>query len=118
MHELSLAQSLLKITLDHARRNDASRVNRLVLSSGVLSCVEPTALETAFAVLSRGTEAEGAVLSFEIIPAIISCLSCEKEYSLDRRGEAICPGCGGASVLLMGGTEDLTLVSLELEQED
>ena len=118
MHELSLAQSLLEITLDHAEKNDALRIERLVLSFGMMSCIEPSALKTAFSALAQGTRAQGATLSFKIIPAVISCLSCEKEYKLDHRGELVCPDCGGTSVLLTGGTEDLTLLEMELEQED
>ncbi len=118
MHELSLAQSVLEIALDHAEKNDAVRIERLVLSFGRMSCIEPSALETAFTVLARGTRAEGAELRFEVIPAVVSCLSCEKEYAVDYQGILSCPSCGDPSVILIGGTEDLTLVEMEVEQED
>ena len=118
MHELSLAQSLLEIALDYADRNDAIRIERLVLSFGRMSCIEPSALETAFAVMAHGTRAEGAQLRFEIIPVVVSCLSCEREYAVDYQGILSCPSCGDLSVLLTGGTEDLTLIEMEVEQKE
>jgi len=118
MHELSLAQSVLKIALEHAEKNNATKIERITLSFGRMSCIQPDALETAFEVMSRGTRAEGAVLSFEITPVVISCLSCRKEYDIDYQGVLVCPSCGDLSVLLVAGTEDLKLVQMEVEQEE
>lgn len=117
MHELSLAQSVLQIALEHAEKNDAVRVGRITLSFGRMSCIQPEALETAFMALSRGTRAEGAVLRFEIIPAVVSCLVCGKEHDIEYQGILSCPVCGDLSVVLIGGTEDLTLTEMEVEQE-
>jgi hydrogenase nickel incorporation protein HypA/HybF len=118
VHELSLAQSVLEIALLHAEKNNAIRVDKLMLSFGAMSCIQPDALDTAFTVMARGTRAEGAVLSFEIIPVVVSCLSCQKEYDIDYQGVLSCPSCGDLSVLLVGGTEDLKLMQMELEQEE
>jgi hydrogenase nickel incorporation protein HypA/HybF len=118
VHELSLAQSVLEIALDYAEKNGAIRVERLGLSFGRMSCIVPSALETAFEAMARGTRAEGARLTFEIKPVVVSCLICEKEYTLDYQGILSCPACGDPSVLLTGGTEDLTLIEMEVEQEE
>ena len=118
MHELSLAQSVLAVALKHAEKNNAIRVGKITLSFGRMSCIQPDARETAFTALARGTRAEGAVLVFEIIPVVISCLTCSKEYDIQYEGILACPVCGDASVILVGGTEDLTLMQMELEQEE
>jgi hydrogenase nickel incorporation protein HypA/HybF len=118
MHELSLAQSVLEIALEYAEKNNAARVDRLVLSFGRMSCIQPDALETAFTAMARGTRAEGAVLSFEITPVVVSCLTCQKEYDIDYQGILLCPSCGDSSVFLVGGTEDLKLIEMEVEQEE
>ena len=118
MHELSLAQSLLEIVLRHADKNGAVRVQRLVLSFGRMSCIEPRALETAFAVTAAGTRAEGARLSFTIHPVVVSCLSCEREYTLEDHGVLVCPSCGDAKVVVVGGTEDLELIEMEVDAEE
>ena len=118
MHELSLAQSVLEIAMKHAEENNAIKVGRITLSFGRMSCIQPEALETAFAAMARGTRAEGASLNFEIIPAVVSCLACGKEYDIEYQGILSCPVCGDPSVLLVGGTEDLTLIEMEVEQEE
>jgi hydrogenase nickel incorporation protein HypA/HybF len=118
VHELSLARSLLDVASEHAEKSGAVRINRLVVSFGRMSCIEPTALETAFTVTARGTWAEGALLVFEILPAVVYCLSCEKEYSVADRQILSCPSCGDDRVLLRGGTEDLHLLQMEIEQEE
>lgn len=118
MHELSLAQSVLRIALEHAQKSSAVRIGRITLSFGRMSCIQPEALETAFTAVARGSRAEGAVVSFVIIPAVVSCLACGKEHEIEYEGILSCPVCGDPSVLLVGGTEDLTLIEMEVEQEE
>ena len=79
MHELSLAQSLLDIVEDYARREGFNRVISLKLSFGRLSGIDPGAFEFAFAIQAEGTKAEGAQLEFDIRPAVLYCMACEKE---------------------------------------
>ncbi len=118
MHELSLAKSLFDVASEYAEKSGAVRINRLVVSFGRMSCIEPTALATAFAATARGTWAEGARLTFEILPAVVYCLSCEKEYDVADHEILSCPSCGDVKVLLRGGTEDLHLLQMEVEQEE
>jgi hydrogenase nickel incorporation protein HypA/HybF len=118
VHELSLARSLLDIVLAHAEKNGAIRVERLVLSFGRMSCIEPTALETAFHITAAGTPAEGARLTFEVLPVVLYCLSCEKEYTSGEREIPPCPICGGAEVVVTGGTDDLSLIEMEVEAKE
>jgi hydrogenase nickel incorporation protein HypA/HybF len=118
MHELSLARSVLDVALEHAEKHNAIKIGRITLSFGKMSCIQPDALETAFEVMARGTRAEGAVLTFEIIPAVVSCLTCDRQYDIEYQGILVCPVCGDPSVLLVGGTEDLSLIQMEVEQEE
>ncbi len=114
MHELSLVESILQIVDEYAAKDGFSRVTSLRLSFGKLSCVVPQALSFAFEVQSKGTRAEGAALELEILPAAIHCLACEKDFEVDRF-EAQCPLCRGHEVLLVGGTEELKLIELDVE---
>jgi hydrogenase nickel incorporation protein HypA/HybF len=114
MHELSLVESILQIVEEYAAKDGFARVTSLRLSFGKLSSVVPQALSFAFEVQSKGTRAEGAALELEILPASIHCLSCEKDVEVDRF-EAQCPVCKGFDVLLVGGTEELKLLELDVE---
>ncbi len=62
MHELSLAQSVVDIVEDAARREGAARVASIRLEIGELSHVEPESLAFAFEVAAREGSARGARL--------------------------------------------------------
>jgi hydrogenase nickel incorporation protein HypA/HybF len=114
MHELSLTQSLIDIVEDYAHREGFNCVNVLKLSFGRLSCIDPGALAFAFDIQSRGTKAEGARLEFDIRPAVLYCLSCERE-SLSGSFQPLCPRCGSGEVILAGGTEELKLLEMDVD---
>lgn len=113
MHELSLVESILQIISEYAEKEGFSRVNMLHLTCGKLSSVDPMSLRFAFEVQSKGTCAEGAALELDVLPAVIRCLTCEKDVDIDRF-EAQCPVCKGYEVLLVGGTEELRLIELDV----
>jgi hydrogenase nickel incorporation protein HypA/HybF len=114
MHEVSLALSLLEILRSYAVKEGFQRIRTVRLSIGKVSCVEPRALTFAFDIQAAGTSAEGAVLEFDIRPAILYCFSCAREYEVDAYA-AECPTCESTDVLLTGGTEELQLLEFEAE---
>lgn len=113
MHELYLVESILNIVKDYEKRDGFKKVNNLVLSLGRFSSIEPQALQFAFEVQSRGTIADGAVLEFKILPAVIHCFSCEKDLEIQTFGA--CPGCSGEEVILTAGTEELQLLEMDVD---
>ncbi|PKN51923.1 MAG: hydrogenase maturation nickel metallochaperone HypA [Deltaproteobacteria bacterium HGW-Deltaproteobacteria-13] len=114
MHELYLAESILNIIQDYAKRDGFKKVNSVMLSYGRFSCMEPKALQFAFEVQAAGTAAEGAVLEFKIMPAVIHCFSCEKDLEI-KTHTGICPGCGGGEVMLTAGTEELQILEMDVD---
>lgn len=116
MHELSLVISLLEIVDDYARRHRFRKVNTLRLSFGKLACIEPAALTFAFEIQAKDTVAEGAELSFEVLPVVISCLLCEKDFTVSLY-PAACPACGNIEVTLKGGREELSLIEMDVDEE-
>ena len=114
MHELYLAESILNIIQDYAKRDGFEKVNSVVLSYGRFSCIEPKALQFAFDVQSKGTQADGAALEFKIMPAIIHCFSCQKDLEIKTHA-GFCPGCGGENVLLTAGTEELQILEMDVD---
>ncbi|MRR15116.1 MAG: hydrogenase maturation nickel metallochaperone HypA [Deltaproteobacteria bacterium] len=114
VHELYLAESIITIVQDYAKRQDFKKVNSIVLSCGRLSPIEPQTLQFAFDVQARNTPAEGAALDFRIMPAVIHCLSCAKDSEISAH-TGICPSCGGLDVLLTAGTEELQILELDVD---
>jgi hydrogenase nickel incorporation protein HypA/HybF len=114
MHELSIICSILDIIEEYAERYRFKNVKSMKLSFGRLSCIEPQALEFTFEIQSSGTKAEGASLEFDIKPIVIHCFPCEKDIVLETY-DALCPQCNGSEVLLVGGTEQIQLLEIDVD---
>jgi hydrogenase nickel incorporation protein HypA/HybF len=114
MHELYLAESVLNIVQDYAAKQQFKKVNSILLSFGRLSCIEPKSLQFAFEIQARETPAENAALQFKIIPSVIHCFSCGRDLELDIY-EGTCPRCKGEEVMLVGGTEELQILEMDVD---
>ncbi len=104
MHEMSIAESVLGIVEETARREGFSRVAEVRLEIGRLAAVEVEALRFCFDAVVRGSLAEGAALAIEETPGTAWCFGCNDTVSVDSRGEP-CPRCGGARLQVSGGTD-------------
>jgi hydrogenase nickel incorporation protein HypA/HybF len=114
MHELYLAESVLNIVQEYAAKQQFKKVNSILLSFGRLSCIEPKSLQFAFEVQARETLAQNAALQFKILPSVLHCFSCGKDLEVDIY-EGTCPQCRGEEVLLVGGTEELQLLEMDVD---
>jgi hydrogenase nickel incorporation protein HypA/HybF len=111
MHELSLAESIVRIVTAHAAGRTVVRVE---LKVGHLRQVVPSALAFAFELVARGTPAEGAELAMEEVPAAGRCRRCGVESELP--GFPLrCGACGGLDLELTRG-EELLVDALELDE--
>jgi hydrogenase nickel incorporation protein HypA/HybF len=113
MHEMSLTESVVDILAEEGRRQGFARVKKVWLEIGVLSGVEPEAMEFCFDVVTRGTLAEGASLEIVRTPGQGWCLDCEKTVALAERF-GTCPDCGGGRVQMTAGDE-MRVKELEVE---
>jgi len=102
MHEMSLVESVLRIIEDAAREQDFSRVKRVTLEIGRLSCVEPEALRFCFDSVMQGTLAATAELQIIEMPGQGCCDTCAAEFPLESRYDA-CPECGGFRIRVTAG---------------
>jgi hydrogenase nickel incorporation protein HypA/HybF len=112
MHEVGLAKQALDIAVDHAMQANAQKITRIKIDVGALSGVEPDALEFAFSVLLKGTIAEGAEVSFSIVPVTFRCLSCAQDFEPES-GQNRCPTCKSQNIQRIGGL-DLRVASIEV----
>jgi hydrogenase nickel incorporation protein HypA/HybF len=113
MHELSLTQNLVEIAEEHARRAGATTIRGITLEVGALSGAIPEALEFAFDVCSKGTMAEGAVLTIRRVAGHGSCAVCGVEADCFEP-TAVCPACGALTFELDAGRE-LRVLELEID---
>lgn len=131
MHELSITQALVDLTLREAAQAGAQRIARLDLRVGALTGIVPDSVAFYFEILTKDTPAEGAALHFERVMPVARCRQCRAETPIaeDRPdgdaprfahawlqafAEMTCPACGAQDFELVGGHE-FALVSMEVE---
>ena len=101
MHELSLANSMLEIAENEARRGGFRRIAAIRLEIGLLSCVAPEALRFCFASVTRGSLAEGARLDIVSVPGTGRCPRCGTDFPLEEP-YGVCPDCDTALEVTAG----------------
>jgi len=113
VHELSLADSVVRIAAAHA---GGRRVTSVEVVVGHLRQVVPSALELAFELLARETPLEGARLEIRQVPARARCSACDAEAGL-RSFPFRCSRCGSLDHEIVMG-EELYVESIEVEDGD
>ncbi len=113
MHEMSLAESVVEILQEEARRQAFARVRAVWLEVGGLSHCDPEALAFCFDVVTRGTLAEGARLELLRPPGQGWCLAYSQAVEVARRGDP-CPLCGSYQIQVTGGDE-MRIKELEVD---
>ena len=113
MHEVSMMQNTLDIAIAQARKNGATKIDRLTMNIGELAGVIPEALEFAFEVLIRGTMAENAQLEIKNIPVVCYCQECDRNFQ-PHNYIYECPECKRISTNIIQGRE-LELASLVVD---
>jgi hydrogenase nickel incorporation protein HypA/HybF len=111
MHELGVAESILKKVLDVAKQNNAATVTNVVIKVGTLSGVEPQSLQFALDCIKDGTIASNAIFKINIIKALGNCYACYKD-SIPKTFFSICEHCGDPMMEITAGQE------LEIEYID
>ena len=104
MHEVALAEGVLRIVMDAARASAAVRVHTVWVELGALAHVEPDALAFCFDAVTRGSVAEGAKLDIARTPGTAWCMPCSAQVPLAQLGDA-CPRCGSYQLQVLHGDE-------------
>jgi hydrogenase nickel incorporation protein HypA/HybF len=112
MHELGVMHDTLTLALEHATRQHARSIHRIVLRIGPLAGVVPEAMAFAFDVVAAGTIAEGAALEVEDVPLACVCRSCGNEFE-PPPFTYDCPRCQAPGARVVRGRE-LELASMEI----
>ena len=113
MHELSLAEGILRV-LDQTRERDPfERITQLRLEVGALAGVEIESLRFALKCIAANTILAGASIEIDQPPGNAWCLPCGQNVAITSRLDA-CPHCGGFQLQPTGGTA-LRVVDMQVE---
>ncbi len=88
MHEMTLAESVLQIVENAARREGLRRVRAVRLEIGQLSSVEPEAMRFCFDAVARDSVADGARLDIVVTAGAAWCVECSERVALPELGAA------------------------------
>ena len=115
MHELSVTQSILEISLEYAQKNQANHIVAIHLQVGEVTDFDDEWIQRYFDFVSKGTIAEGAKLRITRNPGKLQCHGCSFVFPLDRSTwNSQCPSCQSKDTELISGRE-FRVESLEVE---
>jgi len=101
---MSLAEGVLQLIEDAARKQNFANVATVWLEIGQLAGVEVEAMKFCFDVVTRDSIAHGARLEIIELPGTGWCMHCAMTVPM-REVFGECPRCGGHQMQVTGGTE-------------
>ncbi|HMV97935.1 MAG TPA: hydrogenase maturation nickel metallochaperone HypA [Anaerolineales bacterium] len=113
MHELAVTESILDISLRHAKEAGASRVTDINLVIGQFASIVDDSVSFYWNIVAEGTMAQGARLHFERIPAEMACSACGHTFHPDDETFE-CPSCASMQVRITQG-EEFRVDSIDVE---
>ncbi len=113
MHEMSIAQALLKTVLHEAANRQLGRITRIVVRIGPFSGIMTEALHFGFEAIRRDTPLAATTLAIEEAAAQARCQNCDHAFDLYEPVFS-CPRCGSDRLTINGG-DDLHIAYLEVE---
>lgn len=106
MHETDMTKALIFTVTDWlAEQPGHPAVERVHLTVGKFTCVEPASLQFAFAAQTQGTFLEGVELVIDEVPLVAFCHPCQKEYRPDIGAHYACPHCQAPMEDIRSGRE-------------
>ncbi|MDR0912703.1 MAG: hydrogenase maturation nickel metallochaperone HypA [Methanobrevibacter sp.] len=122
MHEMAMADSILKSVIENAKNNDAIKVLDVVVEFGQLALLNPEQVKFMLDVLSEDTIAEGANFVIESIPIEIKCGECDylgtvDGENLDHYAPIIqCPKCDTRHIEVLNG-KDVIVKKITIDKD-
>jgi hydrogenase nickel incorporation protein HypA/HybF len=123
MHELSMADGILKAVLENAQKNEANEVIEVTIEIGKMALINPEQIKFMLDVLSEDTIANKAKFIIEEIPIEIQCSKCgfEGKAHIDDSDHYTplveCPKCENIPVSIING-KDCTVKNIVIEKDD
>jgi hydrogenase nickel incorporation protein HypA/HybF len=104
MHELSITQSILSLTLEQAKKVNANKITQINLTIGELTGIVEECVRFYFELLSKDTIAAEATLTFDKPPTTLRCRQCATTFSPENL-TWVCPNCGELKIEIISGRE-------------
>lgn len=116
MHEMGIADAMVKTVDRIVKRENAAGVRSITVELGELSGVVPRFLAECWEAVVAGTEYEGVELRLHPVPGTAQCLDCDTTFVTDIES-LHCPHCGGVKLKPLSG-QDMTIAEIEICDAD
>jgi hydrogenase nickel incorporation protein HypA/HybF len=113
MHELGVAQEMLRIALDYAAKNNAAHITALNVEMSAAADESEDSLRFHIENLARGTAAEDARVEITRAPAQVKCLDCGNEFAMDAAASGG-PRCSSRRIMPLV-RDEFRLASIDVE---
>lgn len=113
VHEVALAEAVWRQVTAEMARHEGHRLLAIRLVVGGFSGADPESLQFAIELMRTDSAWPEAAIEMRSEPLALVCRRCRREFEAPDLN-LICPGCGGADVEAVRGT-DLRLESLEID---
>ena len=114
MHELVLAENIIKTIKEQIKSCNVKKVKKVNLVVGELSCVSEESLTLYWSVMAKDTVCEFSTLNFTQIPASMKCSSCHQTFLLSKAKDFRCPFCN-RNANIENQAKDFYIESIEIE---
>ena len=113
MHELGIAQEMLKVALEYAAKNNAARITQFNVALSAAADESVESLNFHFEHVTRGTIAEGARIEITHVPFTVNCLDCGNDFEWTS-DTIVCPKCSSARIKALP-QDEFKLTSIQVE---
>jgi hydrogenase nickel incorporation protein HypA/HybF len=104
---------MLEIVLKQAEQAHAKKVTQINLTIGAMTGVVSDSVQFYLDILTKDTIAEGALVSFNLVPSRGKCGNCGRIFELPEF-DWTCPECQGKIIDVISGKE-LFVESIEVD---
>ncbi len=111
MHEMGLADAVLKMVDGIVSKEDVRGVNSITLEIGELSGVVPRFMSDCWQAVADGTKFETTELKIISLPGTARCEDCKAVFTANV-DDLRCPKCRGAKLTPLSGME-MTIKEIE-----
>jgi hydrogenase nickel incorporation protein HypA/HybF len=115
MHELSVTENILEMSISYATKANAVKVTDINIVIGRLSSIVDDSVQFYWDFVTENTICAGSKLHFDRRPAVLHCSTCDTQFTIER-DLTPCPKCGGYQTKIVSG-EEFFLDSIEIEKE-
>ncbi|PAF48491.1 hydrogenase maturation nickel metallochaperone HypA [Helicobacter sp. 12S02634-8] len=118
MHEYSVVSSLLQLCEEHVHKNNASRVEKIVVGIGERSGMDKSLFISAFETFREESPVcKDAILEIIEEKVELECKDCHTRFSPQGIEYGICPECKGSHIEIIKGRQ-MHLLTLEMIGDD